>query len=186
MTRSPRSSTSTARHRWTACAGVATARCRSAPCASTRRASRDRRAREGRATLQRTHPGAVVAEAGAEGGIRTHTRLPSAVFETAASAIPPLRPGRHATGPGRARQADERTARPRWTNHLKPRSVGNPVEPSVGWPESTRIAWHHAGWRSVRPPRGQPRVARLERPRRVTLHHRNRPKGCGVWRRTRC
>ena len=27
----------------------------------------------------------------AEGGIRTHTRLPSAVFETAASAIPPLR-----------------------------------------------------------------------------------------------
>jgi hypothetical protein len=30
---------------------------------------------------------------GAEAGIRTRTRLPSAVFETAASAIPPLRPG---------------------------------------------------------------------------------------------
>ena len=30
---------------------------------------------------------------GAEGGIRTHKRLPSAVFETAAYAIPPLRPG---------------------------------------------------------------------------------------------
>ena len=28
---------------------------------------------------------------GAEGGSRTHTRLPPAVFETAASAIPPLR-----------------------------------------------------------------------------------------------
>src|SRR5262245_64826201 len=28
---------------------------------------------------------------GAEGGSRTRTRLPSAVFETAASAIPPLR-----------------------------------------------------------------------------------------------
>ena len=29
--------------------------------------------------------------AGAEGGSRTHTRLPSTVFETVASAIPPLR-----------------------------------------------------------------------------------------------
>jgi hypothetical protein len=28
---------------------------------------------------------------GAEGGSRTHTRLPSTVFETVASAIPPLR-----------------------------------------------------------------------------------------------
>ena len=34
---------------------------------------------------------------GAEGGIRTHTSFSSAVFETAASAIPPLRPGFHDT-----------------------------------------------------------------------------------------
>lgn len=32
------------------------------------------------------------AQIGAEGGSRTRTRLPSTVFETAASAIPPLRP----------------------------------------------------------------------------------------------
>ena|GEM_PF-6965258 len=34
---------------------------------------------------------------GAEGGSRTHTRLPSTVFETAASAIPPLRLSRLAS-----------------------------------------------------------------------------------------
>ncbi len=37
----------------------------------------------------------------AEGGTRTHTRLPSAVFETAASAIPPLRHVHILYGPAR-------------------------------------------------------------------------------------
>ena len=33
----------------------------------------------------------TLSKSGAEGGSRTHTKLPSTVFETAASTIPPLR-----------------------------------------------------------------------------------------------
>ena len=53
--------------------------------------------------------------AGTEGGIRTHTGLPPAVFETAASAIPPLRPGdRIVAPPGTA------TAGRRQSGHAQP------------------------------------------------------------------
>jgi hypothetical protein len=43
-----------------------------------------------------------ITSGGTEGGTRTHKRLPSAVFETAAYAIPPLRPGQpHGTASSR-------------------------------------------------------------------------------------
>ena len=84
---------------------------------------------------------------GAEGGIRTHTRLPSAVFETAASAIPPLRPeraivadhapGRPASRPARGhgtvprghgvwRRADARLAAPQNRRPEGPPDRGGP------------------------------------------------------------
>src|SRR5206468_3545933 len=43
-------------------------------------------------------PGVGNGPCGAEGGTRTPMRLPSTVFETVASAIPPLRPDAYCTG----------------------------------------------------------------------------------------
>src|SRR5690606_20825702 len=57
--------------------------------------------------------------AGAEGGIRTHMSLHSTVFETAASAIPPLRPGNHHTG--------ERANGPALLDALRPSSYAGGV-----------------------------------------------------------
>jgi hypothetical protein len=52
--------------------------------------------RDPNAALYQAEPRPVcVLVNGAEGGSRTHTGLPPAVFETAASAIPPLRPNQH-------------------------------------------------------------------------------------------
>ena len=80
------------------------------------------------------------ANCGAEDGIRTHTRLPSAVFETAASAIPPLRPGVDIVAEGSfAASRDIRPGRDIGPGGTVPRASASGGEPMLDSPR-LRIA----------------------------------------------